>query len=256
MLDADGAERLAARVLETRYPGADAAFATGSILRGEATAFSDLDLVVLFARLPNARREAFHVGGLPVDVFLHDGETLAHVFDGDLAAGKPAHLTMIAEARVVGPKPAEALAWRERARTMLRAGPPPMDFLRLLITDRIDDLRAPQGRATAVATATWLYPVLAELILRTRGAWAATAKWIPKQLRAVDPGTEAAFSGAFEAFFSRDDSAPLIDFAERALAPLGGFLFDGWTRELPPRRPVASALARTTEPLAPASGVR
>jgi hypothetical protein len=93
MLDADGTERLAATVLGARYPGADAGFAMGSILRGEATPFSDLDLVVLFARLPNARREAF---------------------------------------------------------------------------------------------------------------------------------------------FSQGDSAPLIAFTERALAPLGGFLFDGWTRELPP----------------------
>ena len=238
MLDADGAERLAATVLGARYPGADAGFATGSILRGEATPFSDLDLVVLFARLPNARREAFRVDGTPVDVFLCDGETLAYDFDGDLAAGKPAHLTMIAESRVVGPNPAAALAWRERARTLLHAGPPPMDaetrdFYRLLITDRIDDLRAPRDRAAAVATASWLYPVLAELILRTRGAWAATAKWIPKQLRAVDPDLEAAFSAAFAAFFSQNDSAPLFEFAERALAPLGGFLFDGWTREFP-----------------------
>jgi hypothetical protein len=238
VLDADGAVRLAEAVLRARYPEADAGFVAGSIIRGEATALSDIDLVVLFEHMPAARREAFTFEGERIDVFLHDGETLAWVLDADVEAGKPAHLTMVAEGRIIGPRPAAARAWGQRAAALLRAGPPPLDAetaarFRMLITDRIDDLRDPRGRAVMVAIGAWLHPVLADFILRARGEWAATAKWIPPRLRAVDPALEAAFSEAFEALFARDDPAPLIAFAEQALAPFGGFLFDGYESRSP-----------------------
>jgi predicted nucleotidyltransferase len=238
VLDADGAVRLAEAVLRARYPEAAAAFVAGSIVRGAATALSDIDLVVLFDHLPTARREAFTFEGERIDAFLHDGETLAWVLNADVEAGRPAHLTMVCEGRIVGPRPEAARAWGRRAAAMLRAGPPPFDAetlarFRMLITDRIDDLRDRRGRAVMVATGAWLYPALADLILRGRGEWAATAKWIPPRLRAVDPALEAAFSEAFEALFARNDPAPLIAFAEEALAPFGGFLFDGYESRSP-----------------------
>ena len=108
MMTAEEVERLAARVLAVRFPDADAGFAAGSIVRGQGTALSDLDLVVLYDRLAHARRESFSFEGLPVDAFIHDGETLDWVFQGDLDAGKPAHLTMVAEGRIVGPRPEAA----------------------------------------------------------------------------------------------------------------------------------------------------
>ena len=65
-------------------------------------------------------------------------------------------------------------------------------------------------------------------------AWAATAKWTPRSLAAVDPALGAAFSRAFEALFARGDPAALIEFAEKALAPFGGLLFEGYESQSPP----------------------
>jgi hypothetical protein len=224
MLTPEEPEGLAVRVLKARFPDADAGFATGSIIRGRATALSDLDLVVLYARLPNARREAFRFEDLPVDVFIHDGETLRWTFQADLDAGKPAYLTMASEGRIVGPRQDEARGLQERARELLRAGPPPLsddqrEQFRFLITDRIGDLRDRRDAGEWIATGAWLYLVMADFILRTRGEWAATAKWIPRTLAAVDPALEVAFSRAFEALFARGDPATLIDFAEEILVP-------------------------------------
>jgi hypothetical protein len=238
MMTAEDAERLAARVLAVRFADADAGFAAGSIVRGQATAGSDLDLVVLYARLPNARRESFTFDGLPVDAFIHDDETLAWLFQGDLDAGKCAHLTMVAEGRIVGPRPDAARQLQDRAHQVLRDGPPPLsveqlDQFRYLITARIDDLRDPRDVREGVATGAWLYLVLADFILRSRGQWAHTAKWIPRGLTAFDPKLEAEFSRAFDDLFVRHDPAALIAFTETVLEPFGGPLLEGYESQSP-----------------------
>ena len=45
-------------------------------MRGQATETSDLDLVVVYERLEAAYRESFVHGGWPIEVFVHDPETL------------------------------------------------------------------------------------------------------------------------------------------------------------------------------------
>jgi hypothetical protein len=238
MLTAEDVEHLAARVLAARYPDAEAGFAAGSIVRGQGAEGSDLDLVVLYDHLPNARRESFTFDGLPVDAFVHDGETLAWLFQGDLDSGKPAHLTMVAEARIVGPKPGAARRLQDRALKMLRDGPPPLsteqlDQFRYLITCRVDDLRDRRDDREDVATGAWLYLVLADFVLRAQGQWAHTAKWIPRSLTAMDAELEAAFSRAFDDLFVRQDSAAVIAFAETVLAPFGGPLLEGYESQSP-----------------------
>ncbi len=71
ILSLEGAMAMAGRVLAARYPDADAALLTGSNARGDATAGSDLDLIVLYAKLPRSRRESF-------------------MFEGDAGRGLPA----------------------------------------------------------------------------------------------------------------------------------------------------------------------
>ncbi|HEY2852428.1 MAG TPA: nucleotidyltransferase domain-containing protein [Gemmatimonadaceae bacterium] len=74
-----------------RYQHADAVFAAGSIVRGEGTAFSDLDLVVVYAQLPCAYRESFGFGGYRVEAFVHDPATLEYFFlEIDRPSGVPA----------------------------------------------------------------------------------------------------------------------------------------------------------------------
>jgi predicted nucleotidyltransferase len=246
ILTADGAERLAERVLTERYPLADAALAAGSLVRGGATATSDLDLVVLFNQLPNAHRESFVFEGTPVDAFVHDPETLRAFFGKDIEAGKSAMLTMAIEGRIVGPRREPAEAMKAEAQAILASGPPPfdeatLDLFRYGITSRIEDLQDPRPWPEVVATGAWLHLALADFILRANGRWAATGKWVPRALAAFDPTLAAAFDAAFEDLLERRDAGPLISFAEHALAPFGGRLFDGYRAE-------AKAEERTAAP--------
>jgi predicted nucleotidyltransferase len=50
--------KITRQILDDRYPGADVIFLAGSLLRGEGTPYSDLDLVVIFERLHHAWRES------------------------------------------------------------------------------------------------------------------------------------------------------------------------------------------------------
>jgi hypothetical protein len=244
MLTADEAAALAERVLAERYPKADAGFAAGSIVRGEATAGSDLDLVVLFPALPHARRECFTSEGTPVETFLHDPETLAWAFRDEAQLGRCAMTNMVAESRIVGPRVGVATRLQRGARRRLAQGPPPMtaarrDLLRYHITDRIGDLRDPRPAEELPALGVQLYDPISELILRGAGQWAGNGKWIPRRLRALDPKLAEAFIAAFDALYGRRDPAPLIALAERALAPNGGWLFDGYQSAWPATHRIA-----------------
>jgi len=244
------AMRVAERALTERFADADAGFAAGSIFRGEGAVASDIDLVVLYPHLSNARRESFVLDGVPVEAFVHDSETLAWFLAGDRDRGRPALLAMVAEGRIFGPKTGAAADFQVKARRMLIEGPAPLskaqlEQLRYDITDKIDDLRGRRSRAEITALGAALYASLAELLLRGRGRWFGSGKWIPRLLRDLDVAMATRFDTAFEALFARGEAAQLIGFVEEALRPFGGLLFDGDQRAAPPSsRVTASTAAR------------
>jgi hypothetical protein len=67
-------------LLAVRYPEALLAFVAGSLSRGEGTAFSDIDVVLVFEKLEQAWRESFTFQDWPVEVFAHDLQTLRYFF--------------------------------------------------------------------------------------------------------------------------------------------------------------------------------
>ena len=48
-------EAIVEAVMQEKYPEADVVFLAGSVVRGEATKTSDLDLVVIYKKLPNGQ---------------------------------------------------------------------------------------------------------------------------------------------------------------------------------------------------------
>jgi hypothetical protein len=95
------------QILTSKYPNARLIFLAGSIVRSEGTSFSDLDLVVIFDKLPAAYRESFYFQGFPVEAFVHDPETLNYfLHDVDRPSGIPSLAQMILEGVEV-PKPSE-----------------------------------------------------------------------------------------------------------------------------------------------------
>lgn len=223
-------------VWRERFEGARVVFLGGSVMRGEATPTSDLDIVVVYERLPNAYREAFVSGGWPVEAFVHDAGTLEEFFDSDRRRGVPALLSMVSEGLEV-PEASEFSARLKRiARELLEAGPPPWDeeeltLRRYRLTDWVDDMRYPRSGEELIATGAWLYQDAAEFYFRTRGLWSAHSKTIPRRLRETDALFAERFLRAFEALFAEKRPDPAVALVAELLEPFGGFLFDGFRKE-------------------------
>lgn len=99
---ADRALAAAETALAARFAGAEFAFVAGSIMRGEGTAWSDIDLVVVFSSLERAWRESFVHDGFPVEAFVHDPETLKYYLSRDIESGCPAMINMVASGAILG----------------------------------------------------------------------------------------------------------------------------------------------------------
>ena len=237
----------ATRVWRERYAGARVVFLAGSVLRGEATPTSDLDLVVVYERLPHARREAFVYDGWPVETFVQDPETLSHYFDVDRRRGIPSMMRMVIEGVEVPAASDFSEALKQEAARVYEGGPPVWDadelrLRRYRLTDWLDDLRHPRSAEELVATGVYLYQDFADFFLRARGLWSAHSKTIPRRLREVDAGFAESFGRAFESLFTDKRTGPAIALVEQALEPFGGFLFEGFERHSTPadRRPAAA----------------
>jgi predicted nucleotidyltransferase len=242
----------AARIIrKNRYAGAMAAFAAGSIVRGEGTPYSDLDLVVVYPHVACAYRESFRVRNLPVEAFVHDPETLNYFFlEVDRKAGVPSLPRMVVEGIEIPDSTDASRSLKELAASVLAMGPPPLsrqdrDALRYGVTDLVDDIREPRSRDELTAAGAKLFEVLANYYLRTRDLWSATGKSIPRALKGADAALSVRYCRSFEALFTRGEVDSVIALAEELLAPDGGPLFDGYRLDAPAewRKPIADGSA-------------
>src|SRR5262245_34934349 len=202
------------RIRADRYADADVVLAAGSLVRGEGTAYSDLDLVVVYRELDHAYRESFRFDSLPVEAFVHDPSTLEYFFlEVDAPSGVPALPQMVIDGVEIPGPTAISRALKERAAALIAAGPPALDDeserrMRYFVSDLLDDLRAPRSRHESIAAGARLYEQLATYVLRRRGLWSARGKSIPRRLAQADAGMGAAYCDAFAELFGRNDTGP------------------------------------------------
>lgn len=223
-------------VWRERYAEARVLFLAGSVMRGEATPASDLDIVVVYGKLPRAYREAFVYAGWPVEAFVHDEGTLGRFFEMDRERGLPSLMSMVLEGLEVPAASEFSAALKRRAAEIFEAGPPAWDgdeltLRRYRLTDWVDDLRFPRSPQELVATGAALYQDAADFYFRTRGLWSAHSKTVPRRLRATDAAFAERFLRAFDALFTEKRTEPAVALVEELLAPFGGLLFDGFRLE-------------------------
>lgn len=106
-------------------PNASVIFLAGSLVRGEGTSYSDLDLVVIFDKLPNAYRESMHFQNFPVEAFVHDPETLNYfLYEIDRPSGIPSLAHMILEGIEIPESNEMSQTLKELATSLIELGPP------------------------------------------------------------------------------------------------------------------------------------
>ena len=229
----------AADIRDEKYPESRVIFLAGSLVRGEGTETSDLDLVVVYEALPQAYRESFRFRQWPVEAFVHDPETLEFFFyRNDKPTGIPVLMSMIVDGIEVPDSTEFSQAVKRLAETALAEGPEPWsseetDRSRYTITGLVDDLRDPRSGSECAASGGALYEALATHFFRSRTLWSAKNKMIPRKLHQADADLAARFDSAFKALFQSGDPARVIELAEQVIAPDGGWLFEGYTSYAP-----------------------
>jgi hypothetical protein len=166
------------------------ALLAGSVTTAQRTAGSDLDIVVL---LPDGdrqapRRDSRRYRGWPVELFVHDEQSLAHYLAKDLPTRRPVMHRMVATGVPVSGDPE---AWQTHCAAVLAAGPAPMphaerEYARYCLTDLLDDLThaTDPGERTVIATTAWTS--VAQQALGLADHWTGTSKWLLRELRDLD----------------------------------------------------------------------
>jgi hypothetical protein len=125
MRTSDQAQEIARSAVAQRYATAEVAFCAGSIVRGDGTAHSDIDLVVILPELKAAFRESFFHQGWSMEAFVHDAATLRYFFEEiDAKSGVPSLPQMVDEGLVVRGDQSVAGTYKQLAKQVLAKGPP------------------------------------------------------------------------------------------------------------------------------------
>ncbi len=227
------------RLVAERFPDARQAWLAGSVVRGEGTATSDLDLTVLRDG-GEVFRQSLTYDGWPVELFVHTEASIRWFVARDTARRRPsmAHLVATGLPLLPGDSGADLQA---ECRAVLDAGPPPLDddelsMLRYGLTDLLDDLAdAPGHLRTAVAVAVWTET--ADLALALAGSWSGAGKWRARHLRTLDDRQGTQMADELDAALRTaldGDPRPLTDLADAVLDRAGGRLWAGFRLAAPP----------------------
>lgn len=219
--------------IEEHHPHCQGAILAGSAVRGEATATSDLDIVVFDDTLKTSYRESLLFKGWPLEVFVHSLSSYQAFFESDCSRARPSLPTMVSEGMVI--KDLGVLASiKAEADLLLAAGPQKWNddtFLmkRYFLTDVLDDFIGSESKAELLFITSHLAESLAEFHLRANRQWVGESKWVYRSLRNFDAEFAAEFAATFERFYQEGHKEPVIALADRVMAPLGGRLFAGFT---------------------------
>ena len=227
------AMKVAKKIIEKLFPDCDGAILAGSVVRGQESSTSDLDIVVFDQKLPASYRESFEELGWPVELFCHNLESYKTFFKSDSERARPCLPRMITEGIVLKDK-GILDDMKQEAETLLHAGPEKWDeatikLKRYFLTDVLDDFIGTSNRSEAIFIAGTLAELAAEFVLRTNNRWIGSSKWIYRSLAEFDEDYAEVFTEAFDLFYRTDEKSKVIYIVEGILEPHGGRLFVGFS---------------------------
>lgn len=220
-------------VIDERFADCLAAFVGGSVFRGEDTATSDLDMVIITDREGAPFRHSLRTHGWPVETFVHTRRSYRRFFAAEVERRRPTLATMCAEGLMLRDREGLGTRIREEAQALIDRGPPPptaeeIEHSRYSVTDLIDDLTGVERLEEGVFIAHDLAVAAADLILLHNRRWTGIGKWAPRALRRFDDDLACRLESALLAYSRTGAKDDLIAFADAALAPVGGRLWDGY----------------------------
>lgn len=219
--------------VEKYFPNCQAALLAGSVVRGEATATSDLDIVIFDKEIKDSYRESWIEFGWPIEIFVHNFTSYKKFFAMDYERARPSIQKMLAEGVIIKDD-GIVKALKIEAEEVLANGPQrwtddTINTKRYFITDVLDDFIGCTEIEEEFFIANLLADLVSEFILRTNGKWVGTSKWVFRLLKAHDEQLARQFIEAFTHYHETKDKSKIIRFVDDVLQPYGGRLFEGFT---------------------------
>jgi hypothetical protein len=223
----------AKKFISENYFDCRVALLAGSVVRGEETDQSDLDIVIIDDSITTPYRESVIAYQWMIETFVNTSESYQYFFEKDCKRGRPSLPQMCLEGIVLQD---DGLAQRikDEAEQLLMQGPEPwtikdIDLKRYMITDLLFDLEGSTYEKEDLFIVSSLAIEVHEFILRTNGQWIGTSKWIVRSLRNFNPELCEEFVKVYESFYKSGDKQSFIQFVDRILKPFGGRLFQGFS---------------------------
>lgn len=223
-----------ARQIAQRYPDAEAIFLAGSIVRGDGTPTSDLDIVIVTTMDPAAPyRQSLMLKGWPIELFVHTPDSLQLFFEKDMATRTPSLLNMCIEGHLLTPANAQSKQIQTEAHTLMEKGPPALSVAeiaarRYALTDLLNDLEGCSDPIEYPFICQQLLSYALETSLAHQQAWSGKGKWLWRALKRANP-EQANRLEAILCLQGKAYGTALKHWVENeVLAPLGGPLFDGY----------------------------
>lgn len=218
----------------THFPDCGAALLAGSVVRGEATETSDLDIIIFDDTLVSSYRESFIESGLRIELFAHNLTSYREFFEQDCLRAIPSLPRMVTEGIVLIDTGIIEDIKRE-AGNLLDDGPEPwsdetIEMKRYFLTDVLDDLTGCTNRAEGLFIASTLATLVCEFILRTNRQWIGSSKWTYRALDRHDAEAARELADALECYYQTNETDALIRYVDKTLSPFGGRLFAGFSR--------------------------
>ena len=219
--------------IEKHFPNCHGALLAGSVVRGEATETSDLDIVIFDKSLTSPYRKSFIDFGWAIEVFVHSLTSYKHFFESDYQRAKPCLQRMIFEGIILKDDGFIDVIKKE-AKVILENGPERWteDIIRTkryFITDLLDDFIGCKNREEEIFIANSLSVLIHEFVLRMNGRWLGSSKWFIRSLKQYDIKFSEQFLEAFDAFYKTGEKNKIIRLTEMVLEPYGGRLFEGYS---------------------------
>lgn len=231
--------KTAEALLAEKFSDAKCAFVAGSVTRGEQTATSDIDIVIVYDPdiLPKAYRASLFYQDWPIELFVQNANSLSYFWQKDIEGGEPVLINMVAEGIALPKNDAYALSLRQKACEIMAAGPIALsanaiEWRRYMITDMLDDLEDYKNTAELYGILSELYQMLGDFYLRANQKWSGQSKAMIRALKKYFPELIDEYESAFKKGFS-GDTEPVSDLANKLLSPFGGKLWNDWLSYAP-----------------------
>ena len=220
----------------THFPDCLAAVLFGSVARGEATATSDLDIIIVTNEDISPYRKSYREHGWFIEAFVGSktyNEEKIRRFRG---RSIPSFLTSYAEGVILKDHQDFAQGLQDEAIAGLERGPDELtrqeiDTYRYVITDWLDDFIDSKSYEESLFIAYDLAAKVGEFLLAYNRKWIGERKWLYRALQKLDQESADHLIEELKGFYQTGSKEGLIGIVVRVLDLAGGKLYEGYSRD-------------------------